>query len=178
MNHSLTRLTVAVIVLAGLFTLTASPLRASSRSQGDGAVMRQFIGVWRLVSWTESLKDGTTRPGITDAGNLVYTDVDRMCAVMMDSKRAKWPTGTPTTMTDAVARLAGHVSYCARVELHAAEGFVLHHVDLERSPNIVGTIRKRWFRFDGANRLILRIDPAELAANLAQSTLVWERVQK
>jgi len=32
-------------------------------------------------------------------------------------------------------------AYCALVELHAREGFVLHHVDVERVPNNVGIVR-------------------------------------
>ena len=113
-----------------------------------------------------------------DAGYLVYTDVNRMCAVMMDSTRPKWPAGAPATVADAVARFANVVSYCARVEVNAKEGFVLHHVDVDRSPNIVGTIRKRWFTFEGPDRLVLKIDAAELGATQQESRLVWERVQK
>ena len=174
MNHWVSRLAVAAVIAAGVAPLHATP----GYEQGDTAVARQFLGMWRLVGWTQRAADGTTRPGNTDAGYLVYTDVDRMCAVMMDSKRPKWAPGAPATVPDAMARFSGFISYCARVELNAREGFVLHHVDVERSPNIVGTIRKRWFKFEGPNRLVLRIDPAELGSNLAESTLVWERVQK
>lgn len=147
-------------------------------AQDDAAGARRFLGMWRLVGWTERAADGSTRPGQTDVGYLIYTDVNRMCAVLMDSKRPKWPSGAPANVAEAMARFSGFISYCAAVELHAAEGFVLHHVDVERSPNIVSTTRKRWFRFEGPNRLVLRIDPSELGAGVAESTLTWERVQK
>jgi hypothetical protein len=106
--------------------------------------------MWRMVSWTQRATDGTTRPGQANAGYIVYADVGR----------------------------TGLVAYCAAVELHAKEGFVLHHVDVERSPNLVGTTRKRWFVFDGPDTLLLRIDPSELGSGVAESTLRWERVKK
>lgn len=156
----------------------ATFLIISPAIQSDASVAKQFLGMWRLVGWTQQAADGTVRPGPTDAGYLVYTDVNRMCAVMMDSTRPKWAPGAPATVPDAIARFAGFVSYCARVEVNATEGFVLHHVDIERSPNIVGTIRKRWFTFEGPDRLVLKIDAAELAPAQQESRLVWERVQK
>ncbi len=147
-------------------------------AQDDAAVAKQFLGMWKLVSWTQRTADGATRPGTTDTGYLVYTDVGRMCAVMMDSTRAKWALEPPKTVPEAMARSAGFVSYCASVEVHARDGFVLHHVDVERNPGIVGTIRKRGFTFQGPDRLILKVDPAELQASTVESTLVWERVRK
>ena len=168
-------LTVLLIVSA-LSPATSPSLVAAT--QGDAAVAKQFLGMWRLVGWTQRAADGSVRQGPMDAGYLVYTDVNRMCAVMMDSTRPKWPAGAPATVPDAVARFANVVSYCARVEVNAKEGFVLHHVDVDRSPNIVGTIRKRWFTFEGPDRLVLKIDAAELGATQQESRLVWERVQK
>ena len=167
-------LPIVRFVAAALVVAAAAPLAAS---QDDAAVARQFLGMWRLVGWTQKAADGTVRTGQTDVGYIVYTDVNRMCAVMMDSKRPKWTPGPPETVTDAVARFSGFISYCARVEVNAKEGYVLHQVDVERSPNIVGTIRKRWFTFEGPNRLVLKIDPAELGTQ-QESRLVWERVQK
>jgi hypothetical protein len=166
------RLVISVLSIAS----TSPSLLASA--QDEAAVSKQLLGMWRLVGWTQRAADGTVRNGQTDVGYLVYSDVNRMCAVMMDSQRPKWTPGAPATVPDAVARFAGFISYCARVEVNAKEGYVLHHVDVERSPNIVGTIRKRWFTFEGPNRLVLKIDAAELGATQQESRLVWERVQK
>jgi lipocalin-like protein len=176
MKQPLIRLGIAVFLLTGIISTGAASSRSAAAFQDDAAVAKQFLGMWRLVGWTQRSADGTVRPGQIDIGYLVYTDVNRMCAVMMDSKRPKWTPGAPATVPDAVARSAGFVSYCARVEINAKEGFVLHHVDVERSPNIVGTIRKRWFTFEGPNRLVLKVDAAELGTQL-ESRLVWERVQ-
>jgi len=177
MNRQLIRLGMTVVLLAGTVVPSAAPLAATAVLQDDAAVAKQLLGMWRLVGWTQRAADGTVRNGQTDVGYLIYTDVNRMCAVMMDSKRPKWTPGAPATVPDAVARFAGFISYCARVEVNAKEGYVLHHVDLERSPNIVGTVRKRWFTFEGPNRLVLKIDAAELGTQ-QESRLVWERVQK
>jgi hypothetical protein len=177
MSRPLVRLGIAAALVAVTVFPGHAPLAATT-VQDDAAVAKQLLGMWRLVGWTQRAADGTVRNGQTDVGYLVYTDVNRMCAVMMDSTRPKWTPGAPATVPDAVARFAGFISYCARVEVNAKEGYVLHHVDVERSPNIVGTVRKRWFTFEGPNRLVLKIDAAELGAAQQESRLVWERVQK
>ena len=70
----------------------------------------------------------------------------------------------------------GLVAYCGTYEVDAKAGFVVHHVDLEKSPASVGIVRKRWFTLEG-DRLSLRIDSAELPAGQKESRLVWERVR-
>lgn len=67
-------------------------------------------------------------------------------------------------------------AYCARVEVRPREGVVLHHVDIEKSPNLVGIVRKRFYSFDPAGRLGLRVEPSELTAPVVSSILVWERI--
>jgi len=155
-----------------------TPIAVRAEAQDEAAIARQLVGTWRLVSWAQRSADGTSTPGPVNAGYIIYTDVGRMCAVLMDSTRPRWPQGPPQTVEQATERSAGFISYCSAVEVHAKDGFVLHHVDVERSPNIVGTIRKRWFTFDGPNRLTLRIDQSELGSGVLDSRLNWERVQK
>ena len=167
------------LTLVGPTSAPVARLRPAVHAQSpDDAVAQRFVGMWRLVSWTVRAADGTTRPGIADQGYLVYADVGRMCAVIMDSRRTKWGAGTPATVAAAMDRVRGQVAYCASVEVHAREGYVLHDVDVERNPAVVGTVRKRWFAFEGPNRLSLKIDSAELTSGTTDSTLVWERVAK
>ncbi len=167
---------VAILVTVVLGGTVLVP--AQTNPQSDATVAKQLLGAWRLVSWTQRLADGTERPAATDVGYLIYTDVNRMCAMIMDSRRAKWAPGAPASVEDAVRRNAGYISYCASVELHASEGFILHHVDMERNPNTIGTTRKRWFSFQGPDTLRLRIDAAELQGNVKESVLVWQRVMQ
>jgi len=67
-------------------------------------------------------------------------------------------------------------AYCAQAEMHAAEGYVLHHALIDKVPNAVGGVKKRWFEFLGPDRVLLRIDRAELPESIVDSALVWERV--
>jgi hypothetical protein len=157
----------------------ASLLLASfgiGHARGDDD-LAQFIGMWRLVSWEQRLADGTTRQAPNSVGYIVYTDVGRMCYVGMNPNRPKWKSLTPTE-SEALSGIVGMGAYCALVELHAREGFVLHHVDIERVPNNVGIVRKRWFTFDGINRLTLKVDARELIPPIVESTLTWERITK
>ena len=74
--------------------------------------------------------------------------------------------------------IVGLGAYCARVEIHAAEGFVLHHVEVDKVPNNVGITRKRSFEFRGPDELMLSIDPAELPQGQTAMSLVWRRVTR
>jgi hypothetical protein len=95
----------------------------------------------------------------------------------MDPQRAKWQSATPTA-EEALAGMNSRAfyAYCATAEMHAAEGFVLHHTVIDKVPNSVGAVRKRWFTFQGPNRVVLRIDPEELPDTIVESALLWERV--
>src|SRR5262249_48641169 len=124
---------------------------------------KQFVGTWRLSSWTLRYANGTTRPDPKSVAYLIYSDVGRMCYVSMNPERAKWKSELAPTADEAISGITGLGAYCAAVEAHESEGFVIHHVDVERVPNVVGRNRKRWFKFDGPDRLSLRVDAAELA---------------
>jgi hypothetical protein len=139
---------------------------------------KQFVGTWRLASWTLRLADGTTRADPKTVAYLIYSEEGRMCYVSMKPDRPKWKSETAPTAEEALSAITGLSAYSAAVEVHEEEGFVIHHVDVERVPNVVGRKRKRWFRFDGPDRLTLRVDAAELAPGVVESTLVWERVAR
>ena len=164
------------IVLAVVLVFAA--LDIPSHAQSPDAVAKQFVGMWRLVSWPQRLADGTTRQDPRSVAYIIYTDAGRMCSVGMAPDRSPWQSETAPTASEALAAMggAGLYAYCARVEVHAAEGFVLHHVEIDKSPNFVGRTRKRWFTFQGPNRVALRIDASELTAPIVESTLIWERV--
>jgi len=164
------RMTIA-LVLAAAFSAGAF-----AQTQKDKDAAQRFVGAWRLVSWTERLADGTTRQAATDVGYLMFAEGGRMCATLANSKRAPW-SGAPRTLEEATARTTGYVSYCAQYDVHAQEGFVTYTEDLDLNPGTVGVVRKRWFAFDGSDRLKLTIDAAERSAALQDSSLIWERVR-
>jgi hypothetical protein len=164
------------LVLSAALLLCA--LTNTSQAQSPD-VARRFIGAWRLVSWTQRLADGTTRPDPRNVGYIIYTDVGYMCYSSMAANRPRWASDNTPTGTEAVATMGVPFNaYCARVEVRADEGFVLHHVEVDKSPNMIGRTRKRWFTFQGADRLALRMDPSELASPVVESTLLWERIGK
>ncbi|MGD2166961.1 MAG: lipocalin-like domain-containing protein [Gammaproteobacteria bacterium] len=161
-----------LIAVAGLNTA-----QAQSGLSNEQALSR-LAGVWTLVDWDETLADGTTRKhGVTD-GRIIYSEIGEMCAVVMDPDRAQWKSAGAPSPAEALAGTDSRVfyAYCARAEMHADEGFALHHTTIDKIPNNVGAVRKRWFRFLGPDRIELRIDEAELRDPVVRSELIWERV--
>jgi hypothetical protein len=150
----------------------------TARAQDDAAITRQFIGMWRLVSWTQRLSDGTTSRPARNVAYIIYTDTSpiHMCYVSMDPNRAQWKSEFTPTPSEAMSGRTG--AYCSTVEVHAKEGFVIHRVEIAEVPNLVGRSRKRYFTFDGPNRVSLRVEPTELQPGMLDSILTWEKVQK
>ncbi len=157
--------------------LTFGPLSTMSRAQSQDDIAKQFVGMWRLVSRTQRFADGTTRQNPISVAYLIYTD-GHMCYVAMNPNRPRWKSETAPTPEEALSGIKGFGAYCATIEIHAKEGFVVHHVEIERVPNIVGRARKRWFTFQGTNRVSLRIDTPELTSPVVEDVLIWERVAK
>jgi hypothetical protein len=136
----------------------------------------EFLGMWRLVSYVQRYADGTSRQDPRTAAYLTYTDTGHMCFVSMDPNRPRWQSPRPTP-SEALTAIEGFSAYCATVEVNLDERYVLHHVEIEETPNDVGITRKRFFKLEG-NRLELRADPAELRAPMVDSVLTWEKVAK
>jgi hypothetical protein len=152
---------------------------AQNRSPDDAAMMKRFAGTWLLVSWTNRLNDGTVRDFSNVSGYLIYADTGHMCAVLMNRDRPRWTSERAPTVEEMKAGLAAPTdffAYCSTVEVHAKEGLLLHHVQLGKSPNIVGRTLKRRFTLEGS-RLTLQVDPPELTSPVVNSTLVWERAE-
>ena len=170
-----TRVFLSVLCL----TLPGTAVAAQSAPTAD-----QLVGLWRLGSFEHSFQDGTTRQDARTLGYIVYTETGHMCYVSMDPDRPLWgaestvglfPTPTPD---EALSGFTGLGAYCGTVEVNVDEGFVLHHVEMEKSPNAVGVTRKRFFTFNGPDQIVLRVDPAELAPPRTDVTLVWDRVTR
>jgi len=165
-------------LLAVAALLTAACTGSVAQEQlSDQEALQRFVGAWRLVDWQETLADGTQRAHPVTAGYIIYSDIGHMCAVVMDPNRALWQSLTPTA-EEALAGLNGRAfyAYCATAEMHAIEGYVLHKSVIDKVPNSVGAVRKRWFRFDGPDRVTLLIDSEELPESTVESALIWERI--
>jgi hypothetical protein len=163
---------------AAIVSISLLPLGMATDASAQADAARRLVGMWRLASWEQRLTDGTTRQPANSVAYIIYTDTGHMCYVAMNPNRAKWGSERAPTADEALSGITGFGGYCARVEVHPQEGYVLHHVEIEKTPNIVGRTRKRWFTFDGPDRVSLRVERAELAPGVAESILTWERVQK
>lgn len=161
-----------------LITLTASFLCVqflSAKSTEDNKPEQRFIGMWSLVSWEKEYSDGSIKRDPKTKSYLIYTDTGHVCWVATDPNREQW-TAQPTQAQKAEA-FDGLGLYCAEVEINMEKGYVIHHLDLARSQNAVGEKLKRWFSFEGDDRLLLRVEPSENKPPLVESRLVWKRVQ-
>jgi len=180
MKHRLVRLGIVALGIISVCLLHSTWSEVHAQSQDDAAIARQFVGMWRLVSWPQRLADGTWRSNPTygpgGVGYLIYTEANRMCAMVMDPSRPLWNSESSPTEAELRSAMNGLTAYCGTYEVNAAEGFVVHHVEVERIPNRVGTSLKRFFTFSG-NRLLLR--PAErLPKDVLEHVITWERVEK
>ena len=167
-----------LLVAVGILMLGSPSFETHAQSPDDVAISKQFVGMWRLVSFPIRLADGTTRQSALSVAYIIYTDTNpiHMCYVTMDPNRPKWKSEFAPTESEAMSVVPQ--SYCSTVEIHAKEGFVIHHVEIAEIPNLVGRNRKQYFTFEGPNRVSLRVDPPELGpGTVVEATLIWERVQ-
>ena len=165
--------TLAWSILLVLWQLNG-PTRAQSRED----IAKRFAGMWRLVSTSQRLADGTTRQGSNVAYVMFDTDAGHMCFVSMNRNRPRWKSETAPTPEEELSAARGFGAYCGTVEIYPKEGFIVRHYEINKNPNAVGRATKRWYTFQGTNRMSLRIDTRELKAPVVESTLTWERVGK
>jgi len=150
---------------------------AAGSAQAQDSVAPRFVGTWRLVSTEQKLADGSIRPSVfgpRGVGYLIYTDVGRMCAILMNPDRPRWQADSLASDREVRAAYDRFIAYCGTYEVNAADGSVVHHIELDKSPNAVGLDRKRFFKLSD-DRLVLTVAPP-LPAGVAEYRLTWERV--
>jgi hypothetical protein len=99
-----------------------------------------------------------------------------MCAVLINPDRPKWKSGSDPDEQELRSANGGCTAYCGQYDVNHVENYVTHHVEINKTPNSVGTDRRRYFTFTG-DRMVLRVPPP-LPAGVVDWTLVWERVRK
>jgi len=85
----------------------------------------------------------------------MYSETGRMCAVLANPDRPRWKSKTAPEDAELRSAFDGLVAYCGTYEINEAEGYVVHHIEMDKVPNLAGTDRKRYFTFS-KNRLVLR----------------------
>jgi len=165
--------------IAWAFLLAWVQLGGQSEAQSTDDVARQLAGMWRLVSNPQRLADGTTRQGANTIGYAFFDALGRhMCFVSMNPDRPAWKSETAPTPEEGLSALRGINVYCATLEIHATEGFMDRRYDINQNPNAVGRATRRWYSFQGADRMTLRVDAAELTKPVVETLFIWERVTK
>jgi len=160
----------------------ASTCLAVSLSAGAQAPQARnpLVGTWALVSTIITMPDGTTRPdpqvGSTPKGYMIYGDANRMCAQFTNPARPQWTSTTQPTYEELKSMVDFMGAYCSRYEVNAAEGYVTHFVEIDRVPNFSSQVRRRNFRLEGTDRLILTAVPPP--PGMAALTITWQRVRE
>ena len=121
------------------------------------AQSERFLGAWTLVEWT-NVRDGEIfyPYGEDPIGQIVYTESGRMTAVLM-------PSPVPGEFPSQF------VGYWGGFSVQSEAGTVTHHVEGSHSSRMRRTDQVRYFRFEGADRLVL--SPG------GDSELTWARVR-
>jgi len=101
-----------------------------------------------------------------------------MCFLGMNPKRPQWKSESTPTAEEGLSAIRGFGAYCATIEIHANEGFMIRRYEINQTPNALGKATKRWYTFQGTDRMSLRVDASELNRPVVESTFVWERVVK
>jgi hypothetical protein len=159
--------------------LALGQLHSTSRAQSQEEIAKQFAGMWRLVSNPQRLVDGTTRDGSNSVGYAFFdANAGRMCFLSMNPNRPQWKSEATPTPEEGLSAIRGFGAYCATIEIHANESFMIRHYEINQTPNAVGKATKRWYTFQGTDRMSLRVDASELNRPVVESTFVWERVVK
>jgi hypothetical protein len=170
-----TRRLLLAVLLAWL-TVAATVHLETARAQ----TRNPLAGTWALVSTIVTMPDGTTRPdpqvGPTPKGYMIYGDANRMCAQFTNPARPPWRSTTQPTVEELRSMIDFMGAYCARYEVNVAENYVLHHVEIDRVPNFSNQVRRRNFRFEGPDRLVLTAVPPP--DGMAALTITWQRVAK
>jgi hypothetical protein len=145
--------------------------------QAPQTLRQRLVGTWRLVAARQRLTDGSVRPdpqpGARGSGYIMYDATGHMCVVLANPDRPAWK--EPKSPTDAEVRSAfeGLVAYCGAYETNEGKQYVIHRVEADREPAVIGTSRTRRATITGT-RLVLR--PLDLPAGVADWTVEFERV--
>jgi hypothetical protein len=147
---------------------------AATPAAGGAAPQARFLGVWRLVSFTNIDEQGRTTPNSLSEGRIMYDAAGNMAAQLMRPGRPVPAAATPTE-AERAASYSSYVAYYGRYSIDEATASVTHHVEGALNPGWPKTDLVRYWSFspDG-QRLSLSV---KNAAGRTTGTLVWERIR-
>ena len=149
-----------MLFVASFLLYSCSPEDLISESVAANSptdILRQFIGSWSLVAFTDTNEQGDTihRYGEDAFGRIVYGANGTMIVVLMRSGRE--------SLVDSE-----FFAYTGSYDIDETAGTVTHHIEACIEPDWIGTDRVRQFEMLSENRIALR--PVE-----GTSELIWRR---
>jgi len=141
--------------------------------------LRSFVGTWRLVSSTEVLPDGTSRPygfGPHAQGYLMYDATGHVCAQVVDPDRPKWVDPDHPTAQEVKIAYDGFGGYCGTYTVDEKAHTVAHIPEVSLDPNLVAQAKQRNYRFDGDKLIYSGTEKLEPIGE-SHWTMVWEKVK-
>jgi hypothetical protein len=157
--------------------LAAGTPDARLTAQTPPPLRQSIVGTWRLVAARQRLTDGSIRPdpqpGARGVGYIMYDATGHMCVVLANPDRPAWKAPKSPTDTEVRSAFEGLVAYCGTYETNEEKHYVIHHVEADREPAVMGTNRTRLATVT-ATGLVLR--PLDLPAGVAEWTVEFERV--
>jgi hypothetical protein len=143
------------------------------------ATTASFIGVWKLESFTETTRDGSSvRPmGEHPQGYLLYTSEGIVSAQLSRPTSDQSPrsleelSGSDGSHRDPAA----YIGYCGSFAVNPALQEVVHIPTIAQDQRLIGTALHRQFQFD-ADRLTLKTSTVEAGGRIFEVTLVWQRL--
>ena len=161
--------------------LTCCFLTVSTSGNEPPSSAKSFVGLWKLVRIEVRQPDGRITPdpdlGPHAAGYIFYDSTGHMGVQLMNPDRPKWKAEDKPTRDEAMTSISGYDAYSGTYEVHASEGYVVHHPEVSLDPKGVGQVWKRKFELSG-NQLRLTPPPwKSYSGETLDETLIWERVR-
>jgi hypothetical protein len=145
----------------------------------SGDIVSEFVGAWRLVSYSASGTGGETvyPMGPNARGRLIYEGGGRMAVQIGDPDRSAFTTADPGAAADGEVRAAfhGYLAYFGTYTVEPDRGVVVHHLEMCLNPNWIGVDQVRYFDLQG-DRLTLVTPPMAGGGGKLVATLIWERL--
>jgi hypothetical protein len=141
--------------------------------------LRPFVGTWRLVSSTEVLPDGTSRPygfGPHAQGYLMYDATGHVCAQVVDPDRPKWANPEHPMPQEVKTAYDGFGGYCGTYTVDEKAHTAAHIPEVSLDPNLVGQAKLRNYKFENEKLIYSGTEKLESIGE-SHWTMVWEKVK-
>jgi hypothetical protein len=166
------------VALAFAVVALAISFNAPGQTKG-GALQKQLVGQWSLVSFEMTDAKGSKGPGVEGAdpkGLLIFTDNGRFSfqAMSLLPKLAKDRLLTTPEESRAVAH--GILSYFGTYSVNEADKTFSFRIERSSNPNQNGTDAKRIIQSLTADELKFN-NPARIGSSGGQTNLVWKRLK-